>query len=176
MINVIYDNIHAEDYDRLIKEFEIQKVEYRFWDAIMVEYKAVEGINASHKMIVRWAKENGLDEVIIAEQDLMFTSPNSWKYFMEQKPREFDIYLSCTYGSLEHKMVCGFHLYIIHSGFYERFLNVPDKIHIDTAMDGLKGNYHFCYPFIALQRVGYSANNMAVVDYNKIFKEEDIYK
>src|SRR5450631_2491154 len=101
MINVIYDNIHVEDKDRLIKEFNEQHCYYKFWDAIIINYKPVESINSSHKMIVRWAKENKMKECIIAEQDLTFTSPNSWKYFKENKPKEFDLYLACTYGSLE---------------------------------------------------------------------------
>lgn len=177
MVNVIFDNIHVEDYDRLINEFKVQNInEYCFWNAIIINYKPTESINASHKMIVKDAKEKGLSEVIIAEQDCTFTSPNSWKYFIENKPNSFDLYLSCTYGSLEHKMVCGFHLYIISEKFYDRFLSVPDKTHIDTEMDKLKGDYHFCYPFIAIQKSGWSANNMAVVNYNAILKEEDYYR
>lgn len=177
MINVIFDNIHLEDWQTLIDEFYTQGIkEYKFWDAIIINYKPVESINASHKMIVKDAKEKRLPEVIIAEQDLQFTSPNSWKYFMKNKPKSFDLYLACTFGSLEHKMVCGFHLYIISEKFYDKFLSVSNKEHIDTVMDSLKGDYKFCYPFVALQRAGYSANSGCVVNYNAILKEEDIYK
>ncbi len=175
-VNVIYNNINIEDYDRLIKEFDEQNVSYKFWDAVIIDYKVVESINASHKMIVKWAKENNMDEVIIAEQDLTFTSPNSWKYFIEKKPVDFDLYLGCTYGSLKHNMICGFHLYIVSNKFYDRFLSIPDNVHVDTFMDSLKGDYKFCYPFPALQRPGYSSNNMAVVNYNACLKPEDIYK
>lgn len=177
MVNIIYNKIQVEDYDRLIKEFDEQNItEYKFWDAIMVNYKAVEGINASHKMIVRWAKENGMKEIIIAEQDLMFTSTSSWKYFMDNKPEKFDLYLWGSYVKpLSSNLVCGFHLYIISEKFYDKFLSVPYNVHIDTAMDLLKGDYKFCYPFPALQRVGYSLNNMAVVNYNAILSKEDIY-
>ena len=38
------------------------------------------------------------------------------------------------------------------------------------------GDFKFCYPFPALQRPGFSANNKAIVDYNKILEPKDIYK
>lgn len=175
-VNVIYNKIQVDDYDRLIKEFNEQSVEYKFWDAIMMDYKAVEGINASHKMIVRWAKENNMSEVIIAEQDVTFTSPKSWEYFIDNKPKDFDLYLWGSYVKpLSSNLVCGFHLYIISEKFYDKFLSVPENVHIDTEMDKLKGDYKFCYPFPALQRVGWSSNNGAVVNYNSILTTEDIY-
>jgi hypothetical protein len=64
---------------------------------------------------------------------------------------------------------------MVHEKFYEKFLSVPDDVHIDTSMDELKGNYVFCYPFAALQRAGFSANNRTVVNYNPILKNEDVY-
>lgn len=178
MVNVIYDKTHPEDWSRLIDEFYTQGIsEYKFWDCISINYKPVESINSSHKMIVKDAKEKGLSECIIAEQDCHFTSPNSWKYFMEKKPKEFDLYLACTYGNLQSKLVCGFHLYIISEKFYDKFLSVPHDVHIDTEMHNLKGSYHFCYPFIAIQRAGFSINHGAVVDYNYQIKANgDIYK
>jgi len=85
-------------------------------------------------------------------------------------------YLACTYITpVSLKKVVGFHLYIIHQKFYDKFLNVAPNVHIDTAMDDLDGDYHFCYPFPAIQRAGFSANNMAVVNYNSVLKDEDIY-
>ncbi len=177
MVNVIYDNIHTEDWSRLIDEFYTQGIKnYKFWDAVIINYKPVQSINASHKMIVKDAKEKGLSECIIAEQDLMFSSTNGWKWFIENKPKTFDLYLGCTYGQRERNMICGFHLYIISEKFYDKFLSIPNDVHVDTEMDKLKGDYKFCYPFPALQRAGYSANNGAVVNYNTILKEEDIYK
>jgi hypothetical protein len=76
---------------------------------------------------------------------------------------------------VELKKVTGFHLYIISQEFYDRFLSVPDSVHIDVAMDDLEGDYHFCYPFPALQRAGFSANNSAYSNYNSVLKPKDIY-
>ena len=114
--------------------------------------------------------------VIIGEDDLTFTSKTSWQYFLDNMPKEFDLYLACTYTPpISNKKICGFHLYAVGQSFYDKFLSVPETLHIDTAMDDLGGDYVFCYPFPALQRSGYSANNKAVVNYNNTLSKEDIY-
>lgn len=178
-INVILDNRHTpEDYPRLIGEFIKQGiVKYRFWDGVILKDSVVASINASHKKIVKWAKENKKKVVVIAEQDLYFTSPNAWQYFLDNMPKGFDLYLWGSYViPISNNVICGFQLYVVSEKFYDEFLNVPDNEHIDTAMNDIKGDYHFCYPFPALQRPGFSANNPGgVVNYNAILKPEDIY-
>lgn len=185
VINVINDSRSPDDYPRLIGEFIKQTVtpKYKFWDAIVLKDSVVKSINASHKMIVRWAKENNMPMVAIAEQDIEFTCEKSWQYFLEQMPQDFDVYLGCSYikdvnpnTGVAGNLICGFHLYVVHEKFYDAFLSVSDSEHIDTAVGDLKGNFVFCKPFVALQRVGYSANNKTIVNYNAILKEEDIYR
>lgn len=175
-INIIYDNRHSERYDLLLNQFAEQGItDFKFWHCLIYN-DVVESINASHKMIVKYAKDIGLKEICIAEDDLMFSCKGAWDYFLKNKPKEFDLYLAATYiPPITNNKVCGFHLYIISEKFYDAFLGVDKKIHIDTAMDDLKGDYHFCYPFPALQKSGFSANNKSVVDYNKVLKKEDIY-
>lgn len=177
LLNIIYNEVRFERYDPLIEELKKQNItDYKIWDCIRLN-NVVESINASHKMIVKDAKERGLKEVCIGEDDLMFTSPNSWKYFLEKKPDNYDLYLACTYIiPISNNQICGFHLYCVHEKFYEKFLSIPDKEHIDTAANNIEGNYVFCYPFPALQRAGFSANNRTVCNYNALLKEDDIYK
>lgn len=161
-VNVIFDNRHTPtDYERLLGEFITQGItSYKFWDAIILTHSVIDSIAASHKMIVQNAKDKGIKECFILEQDATFTSPNAWKYFLDNKPKSFDLYL---WGShivpLSNKCVCGFQLYVISEKFYSIFLEVPNGLHIDSAMDEIKGDYHFCYPFPCLQRAGFSANN-----------------
>jgi len=177
-INIIFDNRQPEDYGRLLGEFIEQGISrYKFWDAICNKDSVVKSINSSHKMIVQWAKENNLPYVIVAEQDLHFTAKGAWDYFIGKMPSEFSLYLACTYiPPISNNQVNGFHLYIVHEKFYDKFLSVPDDQHIDTAMNDIKGDYKFCYPFPALQRSGWSFNNKAICNYNSVLKPEDIWK
>lgn len=177
-LNIIFDGRQPEDKERLIKEFGEQGItNYKFWDAIVLKDSVVKSINLSHKMVVKYAKDNNHTECCLMEQDIYFTSPNAWRFFLDNKPESFSLYLWGSYiVPLSNHKICGFQLYVIHSSFYDAFLSTPDDVHIDTYMDELKGDYKFCYPFPALQRAGFSSNNMAVVDYNKILSEQDIYK
>lgn len=175
-LNIILDSRRVEKYHPLIDELERQKIEeFELWECIMLP-DIVSSINISHKMIVMDAQEKGLKEVAIAEDDLFFPAEDGWRYFMKNKPEIFDLYLASTYVITEPlKHICGFHLYVIHSKFYESFLSIPDNVHIDTHMDSLKGDYHFCQPFAALQRPGFSANNKSVVNYNSVLKDNHVY-
>jgi hypothetical protein len=174
-LNVILDERRIEKYDPLISELRRQKIKYEIWPCIL-RPNVVSSINASHKMIVRDAKEKGLKECFVGEDDLMFPAADGWQYFLKNKPTSYDLYLACTYVvPISNNRVCGFHLYAISDKFYDQFLSIPDDVHIDTYMDELKGDYHFCYPFPALQRPGFSSNNMAISNYNAVLKPEDIY-
>lgn len=176
--NIIYDNRHPDDYGRLLGEFIQQGItDYKFWDCIVDKGSVIKSINLSHKMIIKNAKENRLSECCLMEQDVSFTCPTSWEYFLKNKPEKYSLYLWGSYiVPISNNKVCGLQLYFIDSSFYDAFLSAPDNVHIDTYMDELKGDYHYCYPFPALQRAGFSANNKAIVDYNKILEQKDIYK
>lgn len=177
-LNVIYDARRSEKYEPLINELNRQNIEdYEIWPCIM-QNDVISSINASHKMIVRMAAEHGLEEVFIAEDDIWFPADDGWEYFLKNKPsfENYDLYLAATYIPEEKpSQVCGFHLYSVSSRFYEDFLSVPNEDHIDTAMNKLRGEYVFCYPFAALQRAGFSSNNKSVVNYNSVLKDGDVY-
>lgn len=177
-IHVIHDNRRIEREEPLHMEMHNQglsRSDYVMWPASVLG-DVPSSINHSHKRIVEWAKIEELPMVCIAEDDLQFTATDAFEYYLKNMPKSFDLYLACTYITpVSLKKVVGFHLYIIHQKFYDKFLNVAPNVHIDTAMDDLDGDYHFCYPFPAIQRAGFSANNMAVVNYNSVLKDEDIY-
>jgi hypothetical protein len=138
----------------------------------------VSSINASHKKIIQWAKDNNKEMAIVMEQDCFFPAKDGWEYFINNMPKVFDVYASSTYvDDLENKNhLCGFHCYIVHTKFYDTFLSVNDKGHIDTEIDNLKGDYKVCRPFAALQKPGWSFNNKAEVNYNAKLNKEDIYQ
>lgn len=178
-LNIIYDARRVEKHEPLIKELEGQGItDFEIWPCLMFP-DVVFSINSSHKMIVRMAKEQGLPEVCIGEDDLQFTAPGAWEYFLSQKPaiKEYDLYLASTYIIEEPlKSICGFHLYTVSSRFYDTFLETDNNQHIDTLFNDIKGDYKFCYPFPALQRPGYSANNNMVVNYNIMVEDKHIFK
>lgn len=180
MVNVIFDDRHPDDYQRLLSEFNSQGIiDYLFWDAVVLEKESVvKCISMSHKNIVKWAKEKNLNEVCIMEQDCFFPAKDGWEYFLRNKPTNYDIYSSGTYISdIQNKnILCGFHLIFVNSSYYDTFLSVDEKQHIDTEINSIGGNFVVCRPFAALQRAGFSANNNSIVNYNSILQPEDIYK
>lgn len=161
-LNIIIGN-RAERTPRLMKELEEQSItNYMLWDGIHLP-SIKESINLAHKQIIRYAKLAEFDEVIIAEDDVKFTHPNSWKFFLENKPKDFDIYLSMIYtGDIDDNnklnWFTGMTLYIVKEKFYDTFLSVPDSEHIDRALAYL-GNYIMCNPYIAEQYDGISSNS-----------------
>ena len=97
-LNIIYDNRNSADYGRLLGEFIQQGItRFVFWEAKVFSDSVVRSISASHKMIVQWAKDNNMESVTIGEQDLMFTAPDAWDYYLKQMPQSFDVYLGCSY-------------------------------------------------------------------------------
>jgi len=82
-------------------------------------------------MIVAKAKRDGLIEVCIGEDDLMFPNQNGFEWFLKNKPKVYDIYGACNYigkkptgqkGAFRADTLVGFHLYMVHSRYYDTFL------------------------------------------------------
>jgi len=160
-----------------------QKIkDYEIWPCIL-RPDVVSSINESHKMIVADAKEKGLAECLIAEDDMTVPNDKGVEWFFKNKPTLYDIYSAGNYlpfekkekeGAFRVKDLVGLHFYLIHSRYYDEFLATDPMQHIDTAQ---KSNLMYvCYPMPVLQRPGFSANNMAQVNYNSLLKPEDIYQ
>jgi hypothetical protein len=147
--------------------------DYELWDGVFLpSIKA--SINAAHKQIVRYAQLAEWEEVCIVEDDLIFTSPNSWRYFLDHKPTDYDIYLSMIYlGEIDENNIVkdftGLTLYVVHSRFYDTFLSVPDDDHLDRLLGGL-GRYVVCNPFVAKQSDGFSSNTGKWENYEDLLK------
>ena len=177
--------IHSEDrYDRLKRfqdDFKEQGIEdYLVFPAIF-ETTPQHGINKAHKQIIKYAKDYGFSEVCVFEDDVKFTHPNSFNYFLANKPQDFDIYLAGIYlGDIdENKRIkndfAGFHCYIVHEKFYDTYLSVPDTEHIDRALGGL-GDFYVCHPFAAIQYNGFSDNTKREMTYDFLLERWELYK
>ncbi|HEV3223888.1 MAG TPA: hypothetical protein VGZ90_13460 [Puia sp.] len=178
MIHVIHDPRQTEKLELLSSHLNERGVPFTVHTGIIDRKTVEESINASHKMLVKWAKEEQMDEICIGEDDLFFPAKDGWNWYLSNKPQEFDIYLGGCYGVPMPiinplKEFVALHLYTIRSSWYDSFLSAADNTHIDTAQTG--GRFFCCYPMAAVQRAGYSANNHRECDYNTSLRKEDIY-
>lgn len=164
----------------LMEEIERQQItNYMLWDAIYLP-TVVESISEAHKQIVRYAKLAEFGEVVIAEDDFVGTHPESWKYFLSQIPRKYDLFLSMVYtGDIDenNRVVnfTGMTLYSVHTDFYDTFLSVDPKEHIDRALGGL-GDYQVCQPFTFIQRNGWSSNTGKNEVYDTLLEGRELFK
>lgn len=154
-INVIHNPESKERGEKLQKVIDEYNLDVKYWPAIYDKEMPFRGICKAHKQIIQYAKDKGLGSVCIAEDDFYFTSKQSWKYFLENIPMDYDVYLSGIYcGTIKEDNTsqdfCGLHLYIVHEKFYDRFLSVPNENNIDRQL-GRIGRAVVSYPFISLQ-------------------------
>lgn len=138
-----------------------------YWPAIILP-NTINGVAASHKKIVQYALDNNLPEIFIGEDDLIFTSISGWRYFLDNKPYDFDIYLSGYYSGIPLNdgtlySFAGLQCYCVHSRFYKTFLSTPLHRNIDKVLAG-SGKFIPCSPLVTKQRNGYSFHRKKIVD------------
>jgi GR25 family glycosyltransferase involved in LPS biosynthesis len=179
-IAVIHNFDSATRFDMLMQEFKIQGIrDFKFFPAVHDSHSVKKAINLAHKQCVRYALDNNLPEICIMEDDVRFTNKNSFSYFLEHKPEDFDVYLSGIYlGEIlkdnSVKEFSGFHCYIVNKKFYETYLSLPDDAHIDRALAGL-GKYYVSVPFIAIQHNGFSYNTKMEMNYDDLLIGRELY-
>ena len=170
IVNVINLPHRKDRLKHFINESKEQQFQYKVWDGIIDNIPAT-GISKAFKQIVKWAKDNNLPCVCIAEDDIKFCDKGAWNFYIKNIPTEYDLYLGSIYcGDLDNGIVnwfSGFTLVTIHERFYDKFLSTNEKNHIDRQMVLHKGIYKVCYPFAAIQLDGYSDNVGKVTNYNK---------
>jgi len=166
LINVISLKRRNDRRLSLIEHLEGMNCLYRFWDG-MDDRKVMPfiNINASHRMVVQDAKDRGLECVLIAEDDLRFSSKKSLEVFINSVPESYHLFFGVIYsGTIQDKRIVhgfsGMQLYLIHHTFFDVFLSVNPKKHIDSFLGESCHlyNYHVCDPFICAAASGYSNN------------------
>lgn len=174
-IHIIHLPHRTDRYAHLMQEFQSQGItNYRIWGGILDKQIPFRGINLAHKQIVQYAKETGLPEILIGEDDLKFTCSRSFQYFLENKPQDYDLYLSSVYNGLLLKdntvqHFCGMTLYFINQRFYDIFLSVPEVNNIDAVLRN-KGRFVVCNPFTAIQINGFSDHKSKNCNYDHLLK------
>lgn len=163
------------------KEMKEQRItNYRLWEGVHDKNSVVRSISLGHRMIVEYAKARGFKEVTIAEDDCRFLGKGAWEYYLNNKPKDFDLYLSCVYlGDIKPDNTvdsfCGLILYTISERFFDTFLSVDGDIHLDRALSG-KGKFCVCNPFAAIQHDNiFSSNSGKVEDYSWQLRNYQLY-
>lgn len=176
IIHIIHNLARKDRFKILQKEIATQSLCVRFWPAIMDKIIPFRGVARAHKQIVRWAKEQGLQEVLIAEDDIKFFKPYAFLQFIQNKPNEYDLYLGNIFGGniAEDNTVtdfAGLTMYYISERFYDTFLAANEMNNFDRSLAGL-GKYVVCNPMVCSQYGGYSDNKKEyVADYDHHLKQ-----
>ncbi|CAN5552586.1 hypothetical protein BH10BAC2_BH10BAC2_40690 [soil metagenome] len=182
-INIIHLRHREDRMNLLLDELKQQGItDYRIWDGIINNSIIPRGISQAHKQIVRYAEENSLSEILIAEDDLKFTGRGSFDFFLKNKPQDFDLYLaSIYYGKLNLDNTvndfAGLTFYIINEKYFDTFLSIPEHDNIDRLAKNT-GKFVVCNPFTVIQKNGFSDNVGLYSDYSdlltgrKLFRQE----
>jgi GR25 family glycosyltransferase involved in LPS biosynthesis len=154
-------------------------VDFEIIPADMRPASPATGISISHKKAVKRAIELDLDEVLIMEDDVLFTNPQSFRKFLHTKTHlseNWDGYFGGIYtGKIEpmefgiSKIIgrlAGMHAYFLNRRFYEKFLSTENHYNIDYYISHkIGGNFYVCDPFQIIQVDGYSDNIKNVTQY-----------
>ncbi len=170
IVNVLHLADRVDRYEHFTAQMNEQGIDYIIHPGIR-NIKPFVGINAAHKNIIRKAKENKEPMCCVSEDDIYFSDPLSFKYFTDNMPNDFDLYLGCLYhGEIRPdntvRDFSSLTLYIVHEKFYDKFLSASSTTHLDRALRGL-GKFVVCNPFVCKQIDGYSDNAKKVTNYNE---------
>lgn len=159
-----------ERFLSVLKEMKDHKINARYWSGITDSQIPKTNISRAHKKVVRYAKEAGLPFVVIAEDDIRFYAKGAYQYFLDNMPKDFDLYLGSYYtGIQEGNIVKGFRgltLYVCSARFYDKFLSADESKHIDGALNTVGGKFVVCDKFCAYQEPGYSFQRKTMVNDN----------
>ncbi len=143
-------------------------------------------ISRAHKNCVRRAINDGESRVVILEDDVRFACPGAFNRFLEvcEGVSGWDVIITGSYeyglvdkemapvnGLVKLKRFSGLMCYMVNESYYQRMLALPEHLHIDKAMTKGSCEAYMCWPQLALQHPGYSANVRKNVDYDITYKK-----
>ncbi|MEO7048916.1 MAG: hypothetical protein ABI091_26675 [Ferruginibacter sp.] len=182
VINLPERNDRLESFK---EQAEIQGFNFRVWQGKIDLVAVFRAISDAHKQIVIDAKINGLNHVCIAEDDIKFNCKGAWNYYLENIPKEFDLYLGMVYeGKIENNKLVnnpytfsGLSLYTVSSRFYDRFLSMNSMAHLDKELGKFAGRYdYYVVPeFVCYQMDGYSDQKKKDCKYDHLLKGRKLF-
>lgn len=149
-----------------------QNFALRIWPGVEGD-TSMKNINAAYRKIIKEASTNGDAYAIIMEDDCLFSSPNSFRYYMDNRPENFDIWLGMVYAAevKNGRIMNGYSgntLITITRDFYYYWLSMPDDVHPDrwVGQFAYERKYYVCEPYVCRQLNGYSDNKRQDMNYN----------
>lgn len=187
IVNCIHLNERVDRHEHFIDEVKNQeKCEAFLWSGVSA-FEVKRNISMAHKFIIQSAKEN-LEMVAICEDDIEFTSKQSYKYFIDNIPDDFDLYFGGLSGGFIDEAdntvsnFSGLFLYIVHERFYDIFLDADESKNLDRALGthkameeiekklGRKPIYKVCNPLVAKTINSYSDNHKTEMNLDVYWK------
>lgn len=153
----------------------------------VIEESPYLGIAQAHMNCIAFAKEAGLDRIIIMEDDIEFRQ-GAKEYAIEafnNIPNDWDILLGGLYTTdkltpyneywQRTNEFAGLHFYMVNSKAYDTILNFKKNMHIDRFMAGQgKLNCYVTNKFFAVQKPGHSDNVGMFRDYSDYLTKFDL--
>lgn len=185
VINIINIWRREERAKSIIQQSKEYNVPIMFWEGIEKQGETTaKNINAAHREIVQWAKDNKLSYVIIGEDDLVLSNKGAWEYYLKalKDTNDWDLYLSMVYSAeiKDNRIVNGFSgltLYAVSERFYDTFLSIPEHVHIDRHLGTMahEKKYLLVKPYCSLQSGGFSDNLKMNMEYSSFTDKMSFY-
>lgn len=179
-VHIIHLPHRLDRWITLEKELYHQNItDIKIWHGIVDANIVAKGISQAHKQIVRYAQDQKLPEVLIAEDDLKFTSKGAYDFFISNKPSDYDLYLASIYfGVVKNDNsvddFSGLTFYMVNERFYQRFLSAPEYDNLDRSLRGT-GKFIVCDPFTVIQYDGFSDNLKENTNYYCYLKNKRMF-
>lgn len=183
MIDIVHTiNLNKRE-DRLLsicKQAKQQGFALKIWDGVEGDIP-FKNINKAFKRVVQYAKDHNLPKIIIAEDDCVFHSFQSFDYFIKNIPEKFDLFLGMVYSAQvddNHRILNGYSgntLVCLHNSFYDFFLSAPNDVHMDRwcGQYAFEKLYYVCHPFVCKQLNGYSDNRRMNSTYDALLEGKE---
>lgn len=170
----------------IVRQSKLMQFATRFWEGDTFRGNFIDariGVGRSFKKIVRWAKENNLKRVTIGEDDLLFSHPDAWKYYIDNIPKDYDIYYGGIYDGRisEGRIVSGYAghtLITVNERAFDFFLSAEESIHIDRwcGKHCAEKKLFVCQPFVVSQiPTSYSDNHKAMASHAPLMEGVKLY-
>src|SRR6185436_14286884 len=98
LLHILHLSRREDRLQQLIRQMEWNKVPYLLWEGIDDPNNVKQAITQGYKKIIQYAKDNNLPSINTAEDDLIFTHKDSYKYFNSQIREDSDLTCGVIYN------------------------------------------------------------------------------